>query len=1433
MTEHRDVPPETADEALESTFRADPDLSIDAAVGAMRADADIEDTPPPEPPPALKQYNDKIVPRGELTAQARIIEARKALQSLSSEETTRRLSPEMLQERLGFDNLKNFVKEALVSFKEGRRMSDDVMNAMLSHANADEELNKAAKIPGVANPETERVKVTRETLDELAKRIQEWANESITLQIEQEEKQERQRDSSKKWYKRGWVKKTGLIMAVGAGAPLIATATMPAALVAAGWASWSGIAAVAGIRVGDAAKHHWGRSRREGKIRKEKITAMEASDPVKGQMTHEALSFVSARMRENAEKHPEEEQLTRARSEYAARLSKGLPAVKEKAAYDAALGSYFNKREGKILTHLGARPNVDLDLPENEELKEHVLAIMALAKADERNRLVEAQTDALVGDGKSFPGFVGKVYGAVREGVGAVSKGLGVARTEYRLGYAVAMTTGAVLAKATEMRHVWGAAIGAMGGSALTEAAVASRLNKKSSSVIEVSDLIPVVQDIQRTKAEALALFSPTATLDATALGAVIVKVRSQVDSAAVYRKLGKNLRDAQAVTQLQELERAQSELRDLLVALQGMQNVYAFDETGISDTAKGLAEEQRKETSSRKNKIFAARVGGAIAGGALGFFASDAIKSSLAWAKDHMPFVDHDPVVPAATTAPATPSGDPPRMSLPGAADPSALSGAASAGDPPRMDPDAVTPSSAPDIAHSGDVASTTAGSPSHEVLQDAVVHKGQGVEHALIRQLVHDPATHGYDGDTNDTAAVKSWAGKEAHRIALDSRNAYVTENAETRVRFADKYAYVLNNDGTVSEYEVKPAGSGEFTLVGQSGVAQTLDKYEYSVPRGTVETVHAPHVHAPDTDVDAPDAGVSADVVAGAIAPEIPAADQEALRALLAALHTAQDSGDTASVASAQSAIAEFGESHPDTLFDATTQTTTEAGEAAQNDAMQKLSAMFSEGSGKIQNVQEFHDGLVNVFKTIMPDADAQQLALMIGETDPDTHNVYMDASDVAPLMNHEGNGFDIDQFTHMKDQFYAELNQHSLPADGEWHPRHPMGLEATSASPDRTDDILLIRREPGSAGTYEMFDSALRHTGGIDPYPLEVMLKPLEDVASDASTDVGVSATDASTPAMTPEPAAEAEASADAEEDKAVPEPPVEPADVPPVTVSSEPIIGDTSHEKVLSATDDTDASGTTESPTASAEETAVEDVSKSEYADLLARPSTEIPDNVHISVNPDAHTYMQEHGIQIDVEAGRVVVEHTGGLEHTLAVPSGEHELHFEIIDNKLYAIGENGGMFNANYIDPDGNTEIRGMGQVDKLADFRAGESAYHEREAEAVTQNRTKEATELAAASKAPEPMKISPELLPFMMENANTALDYVQKGLTMEAIQSETDVTKLSAVHDRIAAFIADLDSRPDPKAVPLANILRFAQEAVDRRLETLEASTLRPAA
>lgn len=114
--------------------------------------------------------------------------------------------------------------------------------------------------------------------------------------------------------------------------------------------------------------------------------------------------------------------------------------------------------------------------------------------------------------------------------------------------------------------------------------------------------------------------------------------------------------------------------------------------------------------------------------------------------------------------------------------------------------------------------------------VWEDAVVHKGEGVEHALRRQIEADPEKWGYTGK----GSVHRFAGHEAHKIA--SELGYVKGGAEVRVRLIDQVAYILDKDSSgrvvVDEVQVHKMPDDSFMpdqpIAG--GTSSQLDEYEY---------------------------------------------------------------------------------------------------------------------------------------------------------------------------------------------------------------------------------------------------------------------------------------------------------------------------------------------------------------------------------------------------------------------------------------------------------------------------------------------------------------------------------------------------------------------------------------------------------------------------
>lgn len=93
-------------------------------------------------------------------------------------------------------------------------------------------------------------------------------------------------------------------------------------------------------------------------------------------------------------------------------------------------------------------------------------------------------------------------------------------------------------------------------------------------------------------------------------------------------------------------------------------------------------------------------------------------------------------------------------------------------------------------------------------EVPSSAVIGKGEGIEHALIRQYMESPKTHGFidgGGDFSDKQALRKWAEREAHKAAVNYGYVDAKTGKEIWMRKSaiGNAAYVLNKDGSVSEF------------------------------------------------------------------------------------------------------------------------------------------------------------------------------------------------------------------------------------------------------------------------------------------------------------------------------------------------------------------------------------------------------------------------------------------------------------------------------------------------------------------------------------------------------------------------------------------------------------------------------------------------------
>ncbi|MBI5798479.1 MAG: hypothetical protein HZB10_00930 [Candidatus Yonathbacteria bacterium] len=118
-------------------------------------------------------------------------------------------------------------------------------------------------------------------------------------------------------------------------------------------------------------------------------------------------------------------------------------------------------------------------------------------------------------------------------------------------------------------------------------------------------------------------------------------------------------------------------------------------------------------------------------------------------------------------------------------------------------------------------------------KIVELATIHKGEGITHALSRQLIENPKNFGFTGNINDAHAVKNWSINEALKIAKET--GYVAGESETRVGTAgvDKVAYVLGKDqsGNLKVFEELKGDDGMFHEV--KGGVETTNTYEYERP------------------------------------------------------------------------------------------------------------------------------------------------------------------------------------------------------------------------------------------------------------------------------------------------------------------------------------------------------------------------------------------------------------------------------------------------------------------------------------------------------------------------------------------------------------------------------------------------------------------------
>lgn len=159
----------------------------------------------------------------------------------------------------------------------------------------------------------------------------------------------------------------------------------------------------------------------------------------------------------------------------------------------------------------------------------------------------------------------------------------------------------------------------------------------------------------------------------------------------------------------------------------------------------------------------------------------------------------------------------------------------------------------------------------------QDAVIGKGEGIEHAFRRQIEHDidlAKKLGYTGDPNDSAALHKFSGSAAHKLAIDQ--GYVDGPNEVRVRTAGEVAYQVemdkNGDVRVLERLVDENGKVQETHFSGEKFETNTEKYEYidTVKKALKEAYETEHRLPDAPKIDLP---TEIKIPAEAIAPDVP--------------------------------------------------------------------------------------------------------------------------------------------------------------------------------------------------------------------------------------------------------------------------------------------------------------------------------------------------------------------------------------------------------------------------------------------------------------------------------------------------------------------------------------------------------------------------------
>ncbi|MEK7569260.1 MAG: hypothetical protein AAB497_04105 [Patescibacteria group bacterium] len=123
----------------------------------------------------------------------------------------------------------------------------------------------------------------------------------------------------------------------------------------------------------------------------------------------------------------------------------------------------------------------------------------------------------------------------------------------------------------------------------------------------------------------------------------------------------------------------------------------------------------------------------------------------------------------------------------------------------------------------------------------ESSIIQKGEGIEHAFIRQLSDKPEKFGFTGDSKNDEAVMEWAGGEAHRIAIKA--GYVDMETGDEIRVGGKggdaaYEIVKDSNGNFKVNEYLKDDQGNFKGQEINEVAKDFKSAQFETDRESQE-------------------------------------------------------------------------------------------------------------------------------------------------------------------------------------------------------------------------------------------------------------------------------------------------------------------------------------------------------------------------------------------------------------------------------------------------------------------------------------------------------------------------------------------------------------------------------------------------------------------